>query len=951
MQRNRFSPQRPHRISRPIIPGGSLSDGGLLSILGIAAVVLLVLPNLARAQWTKVNNAPNASSCLLLTDGSVMCQSGEQTKSWQRLTPDQNGKYATGKWTALTDLPQPNPNPPGYGPLYYASAVIKDGRVFVIGGEYNNGYTGCKNPPAKNCPTALGYVFDPTANGGAGKWSGPITVPAGYSGSDNQGVILADGTILIADINTGNIYQLDPVGLTLTLVNATGKLDINDEEGWTLLPNGKVLTVDANNTANLSTGGGTAYELYDPTTIPTSWTSPGYTPVNLADLTSAGQGSHEVGPAVLRPDGTVVYFGGNPSGRNATYNWSTDTWQTAETFPTDPKNGNKQLTVADGPASILPDGNVLVEAAPGVVNGAFGTGSHFFEFDTNGVLTDVTGNNGPNVGGEASYHGRMLVLPTGETLYTHGSNDVFLYTNTGTPQNMWRPVITSPPPSVIGPGDSYPIAGMLFNGLSGGAAYGDNAQMASNYPLVRVTNLGSGHVFYARTHDHSSMGVQAVNDSSIRSTTFDVPGNLELGASTLEVVTNGIPSVELNLNVEPATSLVFTGVSATTSDFNDPAQVQARLTSGGSSVAGKTVVFTLGSGIGVPTCSGVTDGTGTATCSLTPNQPAGTYTLTATFLSDSSFAGSSASVLFVVKLEDTAVAYTGPTSGDYHDATTVKAVLTDPTDGVPIQGKTVEFVLGSGTGTETCQAMTGPSGLAMCQITPNQQAGPYTLITTFAGNAFYAGSSKLTTFTITREETTLSYTGDVVFTDGLQANLSGVLLEDNLIPIVGRSVKFVLGSGATAQTCTATTNALGVAACTIHPVAQPRGSGVVGDLFAGDAFYLPSNASVTTLIYGFPDAVRLSNYPSPSTVGQTVRLIAVVVPGPGLPDPPLPSTPTGTVTFYDVSIPLGTVALDATAQATLNVSFSSKGKHFITARYSGDAIFIPSSATVIQNVQ
>src|SRR5450631_4084516 len=92
----------------------------------------------------------------------------------------------------------------------------------------------------------------------------------------------------------------------------------------------------------------------------------------------------------------------------------------------------------------------------------------------------------------------------------------------------------------------------------------------------------------------------------------------------------------------------------------------------------------------------------------------------------------------------------------------------------------------------------------------------------------------------------------------------------------------------------------------------------------------------------FPDAVRLSNDPNPSTVGQSVRLVAIVVGSPGLPKPPLESTATGTVTFYDLQTRLGTVALDGSGVATLNVTFSSSRTHFITAIYSGDTFWNPS---------
>jgi hypothetical protein len=93
--------------------------------------------------------------------------------------------------------------------------------------------------------------------------------------------------------------------------------------------------------------------------------------------------------------------------------------------------------------------------------------------------------------------------------------------------------------SFISRGSSYQISGIRFNGVSQGAAYGDDVQAATNYPLVRITNLATGHVFYSRTHDHSSM---AVASNNIVSTHFDVPAVQEPGFSLLEVVGNGIPS-------------------------------------------------------------------------------------------------------------------------------------------------------------------------------------------------------------------------------------------------------------------------------------------------------------------------------------------------------------------------------------------------------------------------
>jgi hypothetical protein len=75
--------------------------------------------------------------------------------------------------------------------------------------------------------------------------------------------------------------------------------------------------------------------------------------------------------------------------------------------------------------------------------------------------------------------------------------------------------------------------------MSQGAAYGDDVQAATNYPLVRITNLHTGHVFYSRTYDHSSM---AVASHDLVSTHFNVAVAQERGLSRLEVVANGIPS-------------------------------------------------------------------------------------------------------------------------------------------------------------------------------------------------------------------------------------------------------------------------------------------------------------------------------------------------------------------------------------------------------------------------
>jgi hypothetical protein len=277
---------------------------------------------------------------------------------------------------------------------------------------------------------------------------------------------------------------------------------------------------------------GTNSELYNPSTG--SWTSAGSTVQPIIDTTC-----HEVGPAVLRPEGSVFATGGN--GNTAIYNTSSLTWSAGPSFPSG-------LSIADGPAAVLPDGNVLVDSSPTPVLTPSGCmwpdGSQFFEFNGTG-LTPVAAP--PRASLDPSYVGRMLVLPTGQVLFTDGSSDVEIYTPSGTYNFVWQPTISTYPSNITVGASWYPITGTQLNGLSQGAMYGDDAQSATNYPLVRITNNSTGHVFYAFTHNHSTMGVATggVNESTL----FDPPSNLELGLSTLVVVANGIPSAPVTVNV------------------------------------------------------------------------------------------------------------------------------------------------------------------------------------------------------------------------------------------------------------------------------------------------------------------------------------------------------------------------------------------------------------------
>ena len=193
---------------------------------------------------------------------------------------------------------------------------------------------------------------------------------------------------------------LDPATLTWTAVPNKGKNDFNAEEGWTLLPDGTLLTFDVKKHPKSERyipekgkwvdAGDLPADLWEPQNccgcIPYDPKKPCYQPPG------------EVGPAILRPDGTVVAFGGiAQSGSKA----HSDIW-------TPPSAGDKTGHWTAGPdfpggedagdcyASLLVDGNVLVQTLSGSL------------FRIRWHASDARAFNGAG--------GALMVLPTGETL-------------------------------------------------------------------------------------------------------------------------------------------------------------------------------------------------------------------------------------------------------------------------------------------------------------------------------------------------------------------------------------------------------------------------------------------------------------------------------------------------------------------------------------------------------
>ncbi len=552
-------------------------------VLLTAALLLQVRAASAQYQssWTMFQAPIRVQDALLLMDGSLLVERyASSTGDWWRLTPDAAGSYVNGTWTY--DSSMPVIGGVQYAPLYYCSAVLPDGRAVVIGGEYNYQLSGTSFTYV-TVETNKGAIYDPHTHA----WTTLAPPTTGRVG-DSMCSVLATGSHkgqLAIGPNSGSaMYALDPASLTWTNLGVTGKVGSNSEEGWTLLPDGTLYDVLANGTAANGTNNLTLRYLPSQN----KWVSAGVSPVLLKDTSS-----HETGAQVLMYNGNVFVAGADRnSGANAVFippagstvdNQSTaqGTFLVAPAFPRKPEtvappmtnctgaapNLLCQLDDADAPGVVLPNGHVLMPAAPGIFN----PDTYFFEYNPiDNTLNEVVRPSNASTQIQYAYH--MVLLPNGQVFAPTGGTLLPFYNmDPGTgPDPSWKPVIASVPHSLT-PGQSYSLSGMQINGLTEGAYYGDDYSSATNYPIVRITNRATGHVFWGVTHDRDNLNITPGN--TIITTALDIPANLEPGTSDLVVIANGIASDPVEINHPPVTTASFGGTTGSNGWFVSGAQV------------------------------------------------------------------------------------------------------------------------------------------------------------------------------------------------------------------------------------------------------------------------------------------------------------------------------------------------------------------------------------------
>ena len=254
-----------------------------------------------------------------------------------------------------------------------------------------------------------------------------------------------------------------------------------------------------------------------------------------------------------------------------------------------------------------------------------------------------------------------------------------------------------------------------------------------------------------------------------------------------------------------------------------------------------------------------------------------------------------------------------PGSGPYNGSTTVTGTLINTYTNQPVPNEPVTLKVNN---TQSCTATTNASGVASCAVTPTEPPGTYSLTGSFGGDTsttpVLLSSSGSSTFVETKAPTTVTYTGSTSTTTGQPPNLSATLTTSSGTPLPGQTVTFTVGTGRTAQSCSATTNSAGKASCSICSYNQSASPLPVTVTYGGNTYY---SGSSTTQSVTVVTPTTLSVSATTATYGQPVTLTGTL---------------TNSVTGQGISGQTITLTLNGTQTCTATTASYGKGSCSVT---------------------
>ena len=191
-----------------------------------------------------------------------------------------------------------------------------------------------------------------------------------------------------------------------------------------------------------------------------------------------------------------------------------------------------------------------------------------------------------------------------------------------------------------------------------------------------------------------------------------------------------------------------------------------------------------------------------------------------------------------------------PVTGNFSTPTPVTGVLTNPGTGTALVDEPVTFTLNGNPRSRAPRRPTRRARPAATSLRANRRAR-YTLTASFPGDTTpstpIGSDSASSTFTVNPDTSSLTYTGPTTGVNGQPITLSGTLTNETSAPtssLPTKVVTFTIGSGSTAQSCNAVTDANGNVSCTIPSLDQPQTAVSITSSFTGDSYDTPS--TVTT---------------------------------------------------------------------------------------------------------
>ncbi|MFE2188881.1 Ig-like domain repeat protein, partial [Streptomyces sp. NPDC059455] len=754
---------------------------------------------------------------------------------------------------------------------------------------------------------------------GAGVPSGAVTFDFG-DGTQAVDVPLTGGAAILTHTYTSSLGS--PYTITATYGGSDDFRSSVDTEPQTVLQSATTTTVSAApepsvvgrpvsftaTVAAVAPGGGS------PTGTVTFDFGDGSTPAATPVVDGLATAVHAYTTAAGSPYPVTATYGGSPdftgSGDLVTHSVGRALTTTAVVSAPDPSVAGQPVTItatiaAVAPGAGTPTGTVTFDPGDGTpaitapMTAGVATVTHTWA-DTSGSPYTITA----NYGGDADF-----TASTGTDTHTvaPASTDTDV-ASSPVPSVTGQPVTITATIAAVAPGAGTPTGTVTFDPGDGTPA------------ITAPMTAGVATVTHAYTDASGSpYTITATYDGDAHFLTSLGTDTQTVGRASATIAVSDLP--EPSVTGQPVTFLARVAPVAP-----------------GAGAPTGTVTYDFGDGtqtVDVP----VTDGVATAahTYATAAGSP---YTVTATYGGDAHFIGSvNTETHSVERALSTTTVDSSPNPSVTGQPVTVTATIAAVAPGAGTPTGTVTFGFGDGTGAVTAPVTRGVA--TTMHAYPIAFDSPYTITADYSGDADFTASTGTATQTVNPAATITTVTSTPDPSVAGQAVTIGATVAP-AVPgdgIPTGTVTFDPGDGTPAVTAPLADGAASIT----HAYPSTSGSPyTITVSYSGDADFTASTGTDTQTVGQAASATALVTSPDPSVAGEQVTFTARVsaaAPGTG--------GPTGTVTFdFGDGTPTATASVSGGVATVAHPYATSVGSPFtVTAAYSGDADFAPSTAT------